>query len=201
MNRWIVGLAVIVLVGAYGPVAEAILINFESDTPGWKPNGFTSVDSPLVHFSDSSGSDLQVGDFYEAHGRGLGVWWDDPSFLIMDFDVPMTSISLDFGNDDPRWVKPGDQAILTLFMGALQVGQPTVVMNRDDMMNQSISFSGTAFDQATFFYDITTPPAGLIEVVDDIQLTPVPEPGGVIIWSLLAGLGMTVGWWRRRRAA
>jgi hypothetical protein len=29
----------------------------------------------------------------------------------------------------------------------------------------------------------------------------VPEPATVIVWSLLAGLGITVGWWWRRRKA
>jgi len=29
----------------------------------------------------------------------------------------------------------------------------------------------------------------------------VPEPSTFIIWSLLGALGVTVGWWRRRRAA
>jgi hypothetical protein len=29
----------------------------------------------------------------------------------------------------------------------------------------------------------------------------VPEPSTVIIWSLLGGLGVTIGWWRRRKAA
>lgn len=29
----------------------------------------------------------------------------------------------------------------------------------------------------------------------------VPEPSTLIIWSLLGGLGLGVGWWRRKRAA
>jgi hypothetical protein len=29
----------------------------------------------------------------------------------------------------------------------------------------------------------------------------VPEPSTIIIWSLLGGLAITVGWWRRRKAA
>ena len=28
-----------------------------------------------------------------------------------------------------------------------------------------------------------------------------PEPASVIVWSLLAALGIAVGWWRRRRSA
>jgi hypothetical protein len=29
----------------------------------------------------------------------------------------------------------------------------------------------------------------------------VPEPGAIIVWSLLGALGITLGWWRRRKAA
>ncbi len=29
--------------------------------------------------------------------------------------------------------------------------------------------------------------------------TPIPEPSTLVIWSLLGALGITVGWWRRRR--
>jgi mannitol-specific phosphotransferase system IIBC component len=29
----------------------------------------------------------------------------------------------------------------------------------------------------------------------------IPEPSTFIIWSLLGALGITVGWWRRRRSA
>lgn len=32
-------------------------------------------------------------------------------------------------------------------------------------------------------------------------LKPIPEPSSLIVWSLLAGLGIAVGWHRRRKAA
>lgn len=150
-------------------------INFESDTPGLKPNGWQSVDSTVTFFSDSMGADLKVADYGpQSHGQALACYWDDPGYLIMDFSVPMCSISLDFGNDDPGWANPGDEAILTLFDGAVQVGQVKVVMNLNDIMDQTVSFSGARFTQATFFYDVTKA-YGLIEVVDDIVLEQVIE--------------------------
>ena len=33
------------------------------------------------------------------------------------------------------------------------------------------------------------------------NVTITPEPTAFIIWSLLGALGLTIGWWRRRRAA
>jgi hypothetical protein len=125
----------------------------------------------------------------------------------MDFSVVVNSLQFDFGNDDPAWTNPGDLAILTVFMGSSQVGQTSVLMNRDDIMNQTISISGVNFDKATFFFDVTRTPAmnpsnppGLIEIVDDIEFTeftPIPAPGAVLLGSIGAGL---VGWLRRRKS-
>ncbi len=36
---------------------------------------------------------------------------------------------------------------------------------------------------------------------DNFAITAVPETSALIIWSLLGALGMTFGWWRRRKAA
>jgi hypothetical protein len=146
-------------------------ITFENDPPGLKPNGWQSADSDVTFFTDSQGADLEVSDWWhQSHGQALGVFHDDPSYLIMDFGVPMRSISLAFGNDDPGWSNPGDEAVLTVFDGASQVGQEKVVMNRNDDMDQTISYSGACFDKATFFYDVTAWAPGLIEIVDDIVL-------------------------------
>jgi hypothetical protein len=77
-------------------------ITFETDSSGSKPNGFTSAACPVAHFSDSMGTGLNLGNFTPStHGRGLAVFGDHASFLIIDFDVLMGSITLGFGNDDP----------------------------------------------------------------------------------------------------
>jgi hypothetical protein len=38
---------------------------------------------------------------------------------------------------------------------------------------------------------------GLNEI--EVYGTPVPEPATLLVWSLLAGLGMGAGWYRRKR--
>ena len=190
--------ALVVCAALAGVAQPAVVIDFESDTVGAKPNSWMSADSALVSFSDSMGANLSVYDYQQqSHGQGLAVNSDDPSYLIMDFAVPVSFLSLEFGNDDPGYSSPGDLAILTAFLGGGQVGQTSVVMNRDDIMNQSISMSGLTFDRATFFYDVTG--SGLIEIVDNIQFEPggmIPAPGAIVLGSLGAGL---VGWLRRRR--
>lgn len=35
----------------------------------------------------------------------------------------------------------------------------------------------------------------------DGTVSVIPEPGALAVWSLLAALGITVGWWRRKRRA
>lgn len=71
------------------PVVQAadtdrIFIDFEQDTLGNVPDGFSSVDSPRVRFFDTKGADLEVVDSpLEVNGIGLEVsnnvpsaaWW------------------------------------------------------------------------------------------------------------------------------
>lgn len=192
--------ALIACVALTGVAQAVVVIDFESDTTGAKPNGWMSVDSSLVSFTDSVGTDLNVGDYgAQSQGQALAVMTDfDDSWLVMDFAVRVNSLSLDFGNDDPAFSTAGDQAVLTAFLGGSQVGQTSVVMNRDDIMNQSISIAGVDFDQATFYYAVN-PSQGLIEIVDNIQFQPggvIPAPGALVLGSLGAGL---IGWLRRRR--
>jgi hypothetical protein len=192
----------LVCLGFAGAAQAAELITFESDTTGSKANGWSSVDSSLVSFSDSVGSGLYLDDFgTQGDGQSLEVGGDyDDSWLIMDFADAVSSLSLDFGNDDPDYSEAGDQAVLTAYLSGAQVGQVFVEMNRDDIMNQTISISGVTFDSATFYYDVY-PSLGLIEIVDNIEFeladATVPAPGAILLGTLGTGL---VGWLRRRRA-
>lgn len=190
--------AIAVVLGAAG-VANAGTINFDSDSTGGKTNGFTSVDSAIVHFTDTVGADLSVLSLAESNfSQALVVFNDgDGSKLQMDFDAYQQSLSLDFGNDDPGFTSAGDLAILQLFDGATLVGQVTVVLNRNDLMDQTISYSGASFNQAFFYYgDAALTPfthgglTGLIEVVDNITFTSVPLPGSAWMgMSLLGAIG------------
>jgi hypothetical protein len=199
MRQLMIICAMIIVCAGFSGAAQAVTtIDFESDPIGAKPNGWSSADSPLVSFTDSIGANLDVYDYgHQSHGQALACNPDgDQSYLIMDFSVIATSLQLDFGNDDPGWANPGDQAILTAFLGGIQVGQTSVVMNLDDIMNQSISISGVKFDRATLLYNVTSWSPGLIEVVDDIKFEVIPAPGAILLGSIGAGL---VGWLRRRR--
>ena len=196
-------LSVIVLAAASATLAQTIMIDFESDATGNLPNGWMSVDSAQVSFSDSMGADLQLADWgNQSNGQGLAVFGDDPSFLIMDFTTSMQSITLWFGNDDSCCSNAGDEAVLAVFSGATQIDEVRVVMNRNDNMDQSISFTGAGFDRATFFYDVST--SGLIEVVDDIELEPgegVPTVPHWVLVVLFGVLGLGSYFSLRRRSS
>ncbi len=193
------------LTAAAPAAAVPMLIDFEADPVGGKANGFNPIGHPGVHFSDTVGSGLFVGNFGVESGgtKGLAVFNDtDGGILNIAFDLALTFLGLSYGNDDPNFSNAGDLAVLTAYLGAAQVGQVTQVFNRDDIMNQTITIGGL-FDRVTFAY---TNPAlapftggstntGLIEIVDSIEYEAVPEPGTLLlIGTGLAGLAM-----RRRR--
>jgi hypothetical protein len=182
MERLIAIFLVCVIVFGLSSVVRADVITFEGDIAGFKSNGFQSVDSSLVSFFDSKEENLYINNFGAASdGQGLAVLYDDNGYLIMSFSVPANSLSLDFGNDDPQFAVPGDEAILTAYMHDVFVTESRVVMNCDDIMNQTISISGVVFDKATFFCEGSIY-NGLAEVVDNIQF--VPEPATICLLGL-----------------
>ena len=198
--------------------AELVTLDFESDSEGNKFDGFSSNDSSLISFSDSAGNGFSTGSGLfvinapaaGSIGNSLFLETDaDAGFLQIEFAGNANFFSLDFGYDDPRFTNPGDFVVLTLFSGVTQVGQASVVMNRDVAINQTISFGALngsiLFDNATFGY--TSPlnnyftgggsaDIGGIEAVDNVQVNIIPIPAAVWLFgSALAGLG----WMRRKQ--
>ncbi len=197
---------------ALGGLARAAIIDFEADLAGSYPNGFSPVGHPTVQFTDTAGADLNI-DNYGSQGWGsqsLAIDGDgDGSKLQIDFTVPVTALSLWFGNDDPGWALPTDLAWLEIWNGGTLVTTLSASPNLDDNMNQSIGYSGSAFDRAIFWYgNATGDPftgggpvnTGLIEIVDEIEYTAVPEPTSALVTAGLLGLA-AVGLRRRRQRA
>lgn len=178
---------------AFAGMASADTVNFACDSAGAKANGFVSCGSPNVSFYDSNGSGLEVGNFGgQSDGQGLANRGDDPGYLLMNFTGVYTYLTLDFGNDDPFWAAPGSQAALYLYLGGNLVGSIFMENNLDDLMNQTISTFGIAFDQAVFMQigPWVAGQDGLIEVVDNIEFGQVPEPASMVLFgSGLIALG------------
>jgi hypothetical protein len=181
-------------------VANAAPVTFSGVSTGAKSDGYTLGG---ITFRDSSGSDLRVADYGDqSHGLALSVGGDDESKLEMSF-ANATSLSLEFGNDDPDFSHNGDRAWLKTYLGNTLVGSTWVKLNRDDEMNQTISLSGVGtFDNAVFYFGTASGAAiDLTEVVDNINLGPavaaVPEPQTyVMLFAGLAAIGFVA---RRRR--
>lgn len=168
---------------AVSPAATAVspnVIDFESDTAGGKADPFTSASNPTVHFQDTLGDNLQIfGPATETIGQGLLVGNDDTSALVLRLDVPTKRISITFGNDDPGFSQAGDQATLKVYRFGKLIATQSVEMNRNDLPDQVIKYSGGApIDRARLVYDRGGAPINLIEVVDDIKLAQICQVRG-----------------------
>lgn len=184
---------------AFASMAQAEVIDFTADTAGNKANGFSSTGHPGVTFTDTLGADLVVGNFgVQSNGNALAAFGDDTSAIQMDFASAVDSLTVSFGNDDACCIAVGGLAMLSLFQGNVLVATATTVVNRNDIMDQTVSYSGLSFDRAVFQYmNNANQAANLIEVIDDITFNNVPEPGSLLLAGMaFAGLGLA-----RRRAA
>lgn len=167
-----------------------ITITFEAETAGGKPNGFTPIGAPKVHFSDTNGANLFVGSL-GAQGEGsrsllVGSDFDDSGVRIV-LDQPTNRISIRLGNDDPFYTEPGDEAVLTVFRGTTQVGERRLTLNRNDLMDQTITFSnGPLFNRAVLKYDVA-PSVGVSEVIDRIVIGPLCTIAGTEASETLVG--------------
>jgi hypothetical protein len=182
ITRSIVCLAPMAVLVAASTASAALFLDFENDTAALNLlNGFTSADSPLIHFSDTVGADLFVLDFGGSHA--MAVLDDDDSGLLMEFDFVASALSLEIGN--ASLANFGDTAELTVLLGGVEVGSVTVVLNGTDAIDQTISYAGGSFDSAFLRYNVA---GGLTEVVDNIQISPaspsIPEPGAGFLFGM-----------------
>jgi Ca2+-binding RTX toxin-like protein len=164
-------------------------ITFTGEAPGSKPNGYASAEFPGVHFSSTATTTVSVDDFgAQTHGLGV-VAFGTNGALEMRLTNPTTALSLAFGNDDPFIVDGTDQAQLTLFRGANQVGQVDVNVNANDVMDQRIGYAeGRLFNRAVLqFVDAADAPTTLAEMVDDIEVAPLCTIAGGAGNNVLTG--------------
>lgn len=149
--------------------AQGTTITFDQEDSGARLNGYT-VNG--VQFEDTIGQDLVVGDFGIGNGaNSLAVFIDDASLLRMRFPTLSNSLSLDFGNDNET-TRSGDLAVLALLLGGRQVGHVAQTLNRNTLIDQTITLAGINFDEALFgFTDNAGVPLELTEVVDNVSFT------------------------------
>jgi RTX calcium-binding nonapeptide repeat (4 copies) len=196
MRRFVAILAIALLAGTFAaceppvgtPVPDTV-IDFEQDTIGTKQNGFTSADSPLVHLSSIGSEPTLALDEFAGSGEGaLSLYANDgfgPGDIRMVLDRPTNRISLRFGFDFDSFSEPGDEAVLTVFRGTTEVGQTRIVLNRNGLMDQAISFqNGPLFNRVTFAYNTA---AQSFEVIDRIVIGPLCTIAGTEAAETLTG--------------
>ena len=188
-----------------GPACAAT-VDFEAITDGPVAEG---IDVGGILFSSALVRGLRVGDYSpQTIGKGLLVESDSDGNYLKGLIVGgATFLQLSFGNDDPSFTNAGDLALLKLYSGAQLVSTVSVLLNRDDVMNQTIGYSGN-FDNFSFAYTNAqgspftgggSALMGLIEAVDNVTYlkAAVPEPAS---WAfMLAGFGLVRGALRRTR--
>jgi len=217
LTQW---LAVLFLGSSSIATAAPITVDFEFDPLGSVGNGFTAAETSGLSFFDTAGEDLLIGDFgAQSDGNALAVGGDqDGSALLMLFVDPLDFLSLDFGNDDPASTNAGDLAWLSLFLGEGNlVAQVILELNRDDVMNQTISAGeiggGLFFDRAEFAFTNTdgslftgggAANVGSTEIVDNIVYNvaerddPVPVAEPPVLALFCVGLVALFGVRRQR---
>jgi hypothetical protein len=181
-------------------IAMTVDVDFEGETPFLiVPNGYSTGAAPLVSFSDTVGANLQlvVDPVRTNNSIGLAVFDDaDDSGLLIELAFFASALSLDYGNDSALHSAPGDAAVLTLFLGGVEVASVSQAMNRNDAMDQTLGFDGALagirFDSAIFKFDVA-PGLGLTEVVDHVSVTPVPEASAATSFGLgLLAAGLSI---------
>lgn len=169
--------------------AAEVVISFESDLVDTTAYTFTSVDSPLATFSNTYLLWVRKG-LPEFDGVGIETY--GPTGITIEFAKPIVSLSILFGNDDPAF--PEDRALLSAFHGNDFIGRETLLFNRNDLPDQTITLTPHApFNKAVFDYvdSSLTPVSGLGEVISEIRFQVVPEPSSLIlvgIFSLFAAV-------------
>jgi hypothetical protein len=180
------------------------VVNFDNDAGGSVPNGFVSSDSPYVSFSDTANEDLNIfNNPPDTIGNSLAVLADDESGLLMEFTLPITSLSISFGNDQASFTDPTDLGVLMVYDGATLLQTLTVPLNRNTSIDQTLSWisSGTSANRAEFYFgDASLNPIPLTELVDNITFTvEVPEPSTYAAIGFVS-VAAALAWRRRKRA-
>ena len=177
MKNLIVSGAILALAGSAASAQTSAFINWESDPSGNVPNGFVSLDSPLVSFSDIGAGQLAIGSFGGGQSDGLSLvnFADTP--IRLTFTRPVTNIAMLMGDDDSAFL--GGVDVFTRIVGFRDgnaVAQRIIQNNGDDVINDGPSIEGIFDAVEVEFTDAAgVAHANLPEIIDSISFAVADE--------------------------
>jgi hypothetical protein len=152
-------------------------VQFDSDATGAVPNGFVSVDSPLVSFSDIGVGGLQIGTFGggQTDGPSLVNFAETP--IRLTFARPVTNLAMLMGDDDSGFVGGAD--VFTKIVGfrdGAAVSTLLIQNNGDDIINDGPQIEGI-FDavEVEFTDGSGVPHPNLPEIIDSVSFAVADE--------------------------
>jgi len=201
MNRWLVGLAVVVSLIGSGHADATIIFSddFESEPTPEPPSNY------IGNYNDFANWDV-LGSGVDLVGPGS----PHVDSIVVDLDGTSGSTLVTKRAFD---LLPGMYYTLTFDLLGPVGGTicDTVVVELGSVFSESITLlRGAPFETFTRTITVTEATTGKLSFtdlgadsngayLDNVQLEEavIPEPSTFAIWSLLGVIGITVGWWRR----
>jgi hypothetical protein len=184
--------------------------SFESEPAGNYPTG-PSLTLPYTPASGTFAFDSLDADLYLQGSSWSGTYATDGSkYVMVDGDAGVKTLTFSnfaspidaFGMAITDW---GDLSSTGTFRFEDSLGDTFEIAVAGGLGNANEIFFGVTTDaylsSVTFISDTRDEPLDGYGFDEVYTGNVIPEPSTFVIWSLLATFGVTLGWWRRRRAA
>jgi hypothetical protein len=180
-----------------GPDAAPYLAPYGITLTNLSPSG-PSGQVQILNWNYGGAGDWIDENFLYQNGGGA-----PPCSYTMNFSTPLLSISFN------RIATPHDLSYIprwsaTAYVGTENVGSvgvPYIQYVYGGTAAQTYTLSGDGITSLTMYAN----GGGFTGIgavpFDHFVLNEVPEPSTLIVWSLLGGLGIAIGWWRKRKTA
>jgi len=202
MKKTVLTLIAATLIVAMTATANASVITFDEIAPANSNSGFLTEEYAAlgIHFVTTDDGSIWGGLSAGNPGNWGLEGTNGPAFLgfngssyslTANFDAAMGLISLDVSRSNGS--SSGNTFTLDAYSGITLVGTQTVVLGPVNSWS-TVSIPGAGIDSI----QLSGSGSGFHPYgVDNLNFTPIPAPGAILLGSIGVGL---VGWLRRRRA-
>jgi hypothetical protein len=183
-------------------------VGFTSDYKYFTPNPPPPPNEDLAQYTvwtnprEVHQSWVQMGD----HTSGSGMMMivngsENPNMVVWSELVTLTAgVTYKFS----AWgtgVYPAAPGNLNFELAGTQLGTLQLTSTVPDWKEFTATYTATVSGPAQLvaIRDLETAYSGNDFAMDDISLRAIPEAASIIIWSLLVGVGIVFGYWRKRK--